>query len=43
MYNANIKVLDTIYNNLDTKVLNSKYGIELKNFIENVKFKEKTE
>ena len=43
MYHANIKVLDTIYNNLDTKVLNSKYGIELKNFIENVKFKEKTE
>ena len=43
MYNANIKALDTIYNNLDTKVLNSKYGLELKNFIENVKLKEKTE
>lgn len=37
MYNANLKVLDTIYNNLDDKVLNSKYGIQLKEFIEKVK------
>lgn len=42
MYNANIKALDTIYNNLDTKVLSSKYGIELKKFIEKVKSEEKT-
>jgi len=42
MHNANIKVLDTIYNNLDTKVLSSKYGIELKKFIEKVKSEEKT-
>ncbi len=40
MYNANIKALDTIYNNLDTKVVNSKYGLKLKEFIENVKLKE---
>lgn len=39
MYNANIKALDTIYNNLDEKVLNSKYGLELKKFIEEVKTK----
>lgn len=43
MYNANIKALDTIYNNLDEKVLNSKYGIQLKEFIEEVKLKEKEE
>jgi len=40
MYNANIMALDTIYNNLDAKVLNSKYGLELKKFIESVKSKE---
>ena len=40
MYNANIQSLDTIYNNLDDKVLNSKYGKELKKFIEDVKLKE---
>jgi succinate dehydrogenase flavin-adding protein (antitoxin of CptAB toxin-antitoxin module) len=43
MYNANIKALDTIYNNLDEKVLNSKYGVDLKKFIEDVKLKETTE
>lgn len=43
LYNANIKALDTIYNNLDDKVLNSKYGLELKKFIEDVKLKETTE
>lgn len=37
MYNANIKVLDTIYNNLDEKVVNSKYGIQLKEFIDDIK------
>ena len=42
MYNANIQALDTIYNNLDEKVLNSKYGLELKTFIEDVKSKEET-
>lgn len=42
MYNANIKALDTVYNNLDTKVLSSKYGLELKKFINEVKAKEKT-
>jgi len=41
MYNANIKALDTIYNNLDEKVITSKYGIQLKEFIEDVKSKEK--
>ena len=43
LYNANIKALDTIYNNLDEKVLNSKYGLDLKKFIEDVKSKETTE
>ena len=43
MYNANIKALDTVYNNLDEKVVNSKYGIQLKEFIEDVKSKEKEE
>lgn len=43
MYNANIKALDTIYNNLDEKVLNSKYGKELKSFIEEVKAKEENQ
>jgi len=43
MYNANIKALDTIYNNLDDKVLKSKYGLDLKKFIEDVKLKETTE
>ena len=43
LYNANIKALDTIYNNLDEKVLNSKYGLDLKEFIEDVKSKETTE
>lgn len=41
MYNANIRALDTIYNNLDEKVLTSKYGLQLKKFIEDVKEKEK--
>ena len=40
MYNANIKALDTVYNNLDEKVLNSKYGLELKKFVDDVKSKE---
>ncbi len=40
LYNANIKALDTIYNNLDQKVLESKYGKRLKTFIEEVKEKE---
>ena len=43
LYNANIKALDTIYNNLDEKVLISKYGLELKKFIEDVKLKEAEE
>ena len=43
LYNANIKALDTIYNNLDEKVLNSKYGLDLEKFIEDVKLKETTE
>lgn len=40
MYNANIKALDTVYNNLDKKVLDSKYGKKLKDFITDVKDKE---
>ena len=43
LYNSNIKALDTIYNNLDEKVLISKYGLELKKFIEDVKLKEAEE
>lgn len=43
MYNANIKALDTVYNNLDEKVINSKYGLELKKFIEDVKLIETKE
>lgn len=43
MYNANVKALDTIYNNLDEKVLNSKYGLELKKFIDEVKEKEQNQ
>ena len=43
MYNANIKALDTVYNNLDETVLKSKYGLELKKFIEDVKSKETEE
>jgi len=42
LYNANIKALDTVYNNLDEKILNSKYGLELKKFVEDVKLKEKS-
>lgn len=40
LYNANIKALDTVYNNLDSKVLDSKYGKQLKEFIEKVKKEE---
>ncbi len=43
LYNANIKALDTVYNNLDKTVLESKYGLELKKFIEEVKLKETEE
>ena len=34
IYDANISYLDTIYNVLPEKILNSKYGLELKGFIE---------
>ncbi len=40
LYNSNVKALDTIYNNLDDKVLNSKYGLELKKYIEGIKLEE---
>lgn len=43
MYNANIKALDTVYNNLDEKILDSKYGKQLKDFIADVKEKEQPE
>jgi hypothetical protein len=36
---ANIKLLDTIHNSLSEKVKESKYGLELENFIEDVKNK----
>ncbi len=41
LYNANIKLLDTINNSLSEKIRTSKYGLELKNFIENIKKTEK--
>jgi len=37
LYYANIKLLDTINNSLSKKVKKSKYGIELNEFIENIK------
>lgn len=40
MYNANIKALDTVFNNLSPKVLDSKYGKQLDKFIKEVKEKE---
>lgn len=40
LYTANIKALDTIYNSLEEPVLKSKYGLELKKFIEDIKSKE---
>ncbi len=33
-YNSNVKYLDTVYNALDIKIKDSKYGKELKSFIE---------
>ncbi|NQV78667.1 MAG: hypothetical protein HQ490_09975, partial [Lutibacter sp.] len=41
LYNANIKLLDTINNSLSEKIRASKYGLELKNFIDNIKKTEK--
>lgn len=32
-YNVNIKYLDTVYNALDSKIKNSKYGLHLESFI----------
>ena len=37
MVNANIKILDSIYNSLDKEVANSKYGIQLEDFIKKIK------
>lgn len=36
-YNANIKYLDTVYNTLEPKIKDSKYGKELESFIKNRK------
>lgn len=40
LYNANIKLLDTINNSLSQKVKISKYGMELDKFIKDIKTKE---
>ena len=40
IFDANISYLDTIYNSLSEKILTSKYGVELKEFIEERKSKE---
>ena len=37
IYNAHIKLLDTINNSLTPKIKGSKYGKELESFIENIK------
>ena len=37
LYYANIKLLDTVNNSLSKKVKNSKYGIELEDFIQSIK------
>jgi len=37
LYYANIRLLDTVNNSLSKKVKNSKYGIELEDFIQNIK------
>jgi hypothetical protein len=41
LYDANIKLLDTINNSLSQKVKTSKYGLELDKFINGIKAKEK--
>ena len=41
LYNANIKLLDTINNSLSQKVKTSKYGLELDKFIKDIKKQEK--
>ena len=41
LYNANIKLLDTINNSLTPKIKKSKYGIKLQNFITKIKETEK--
>jgi len=41
LFNANIKLLDTINNSLSKKVKASKYGKELANFIAGIKKDEK--
>jgi hypothetical protein len=41
LYYANIKYLDTVNNSLSKKVKSSKYGLELQEFIQNIKKNEK--
>jgi len=41
LYYANIKYLDTVNNSLSDKVKSSKYGLELQEFIQNIKKDEK--
>lgn len=41
LYNANIRLLDTINNSLSQKVKTSKYGLELDKFIKGIKKQEK--
>lgn len=40
LYNANIKLLDTINNSLSIDVANSKYGVQLNSYIEKIKVNE---
>ncbi|MDP3312228.1 DUF4369 domain-containing protein [Lutibacter sp.] len=40
LYNANVKLLDTINNSLSAKVKKSKYGVELNKFIKTIKASE---
>lgn len=41
LYNANIYLLDTISNSMDTKTKNSKYGIKLTSYLKKIKASEK--
>ena len=40
LYNANIKLLDTVNNSLTNEIKASKYGVELEKFINDIRKKE---
>jgi len=40
LYNANIKLLDTVNNSLSEKIKTSKYGVQLNNYIQKIKSQE---